>query len=210
MTGRGRDGRPRFGGTPSPPPPPPQGHRIAQSHDGHSRVQWSAEVHKFSSDRPCALWPLPKGSPSGLRWSLSPPLSTQDSLRPWVAGGRSNGGSWTAVDGHPTPVGRSRRALFATVHITLRWVYLRTLPVMIAAIKRPSGKNNNCAEASGIYWQPKKEKRPWQTGAVLALTPTPPPCPTNVLSNEHFRSDCNCFGDRINEVPGSSTERRVQ
>ena len=58
-------------------PPPPQGHRIAQSHDGHSRVQWSAEVHKFSSDRPCALWPLPKGCPSGLRWSLSPlPLRT--------------------------------------------------------------------------------------------------------------------------------------
>ena len=104
---------------------------------------------------------------------VSFPPSTQDSLRPWVAGGRSNGGGWTAVDGHPTPVGRSRRALFDTVHITLRWVYLRTLPVMIAAIKRPSGKNNNCAEASGIYWQPKKEKRPWQTGAVLALTPPP-------------------------------------
>ena len=32
------------------------------------------------------------------------------------------------------------------------WVCLGTLPVIIATIKRPSGKNH--AEASGIYWQP--------------------------------------------------------
>ena len=45
-------------------------------------------------------------------------------------------------------------------------VYLGTLPVMIATI-RPLGTNQNCPEASGIYWQQQK-KTTRKTGLVLA------------------------------------------
>ena len=38
------------------------------------------------------------------------------------------------------------------------WVYLGTLPVMIATIKRPPGNNKKHSEASGMYWQPKKNQ----------------------------------------------------
>ena len=36
------------------------------------------------------------------------------------------------------------------------WVYLGTLPVTIATIKRPPGKNTSDPEASGMHWQPKQ------------------------------------------------------
>ena len=35
---------------------------------------------------------------------------------------------------------------------------------------------------------------------MLAFEIPPPPCPTNALSNEHFRSD-RCFWDLIKWVP---------
>ena len=34
------------------------------------------------------------------------------------------------------------------------WVYLGTLPVIIATIKRPAGKNKSYPEAFRISWQP--------------------------------------------------------
>ena len=44
---------------------------------------------------------------------------------------------------------------------------------------------------------------------VAILCRPPPRCPTNALSNQHFRSD-RIFWDRINWVPGLGTEFRVQ
>ena len=34
------------------------------------------------------------------------------------------------------------------------WVYLGTLPVIIATIQRPPRKNKHYPEASGIFWHP--------------------------------------------------------
>ena len=64
--------------------------------------------------------------------------------------------------------GSVREGALAAVRVRCQlWVYLGTLPVIIAPIKRPPGMNQNDPEASGIHRQPLKNK-PRKTGLVLA------------------------------------------
>ena len=60
------------------------------------------------------------------------------------------------------------------------WVYPGPLPVMIATIKRPPGKNRTYPDPSGISWQP--QKRPRKTGLVLA-------------TERFYDGSIGCFGE---------------
>ena len=65
-------------------------------------------------------------------------------------------GAGSALVSRETAVPLSPRCALAMVR-GANFGYLGTLLVMIAAIKRPPGKNKNYPEASRIYWQPTKQ-----------------------------------------------------
>ena len=67
-------------------------------------------------------------------------------------------GGWTCrtqVKFRPTHRSRNLEGALAAVRAQCKLgVYLGPLPVMIATIKRPPGKNQKYPEAFGIYWFP--------------------------------------------------------